>query len=182
MLCLFCSGRLASTMVWNCTDPVHYVDNPVWQATNAVLLPVQFCFGMVGSVLTIVVLNGAHMRTSNAIYVYLTALAALDFLTLAMTIPTYLRDMEIIPLEVGFSEDMATYLLLYNGFGNIVQHSSIWVIVFVALVRYVAVSRPFRKRRWTRISASRIIVFLIVLACVVVDFARYRKNPKEWWN
>lgn len=157
----------------NCTDPLHYTENPVWQATNAVLLPVQLSIGIIGNVMTILILNMAHMRTSSAIYTYLTALAVLDLLTLLMTIPTFLRDMEIFSLDVGFSEVMATYVTLYNGFGNIVKHSATWIVVFVALVRYFAISRPFRKRRWTKISASRIIVFLIVVGCVVVDLARF---------
>lgn len=160
-------------MGWNCTDPLQHTENPVWVVTNAVLLPVQLSIGIIGNILTIIVLNVAHMRTSSAIYVYLTALATFDLLTLLMTIPTFLRDMDILSLEVGFSEEMATYVTLYNGFANIVKHSATWVIVFVALVRYMAISRPFRKRRWTRISASRIIVFLIVVACVVVDLARF---------
>ena len=160
-------------MVWNCTDPLHYTENLVWQATNAVLLPVQLSIGIIGNILTIIILNMAHMRTSSAIYTYLTALATLDLFTLLMTIPTYVRDMEIFTLDVGFSEEMATYVTLYNGFGNIVKHSATWVVVFVALVRYMAISRPFRKRRWTKISASRIIVFLILVACVVVDLARF---------
>ncbi len=159
-------------MTWNCTDPLHYVENPVWQATNGVLLPVHFCFGFLGNLFILIVLNGAHMRTSNPIYVYLVGLASLDLLNLGMRIPTYLRDMEILPLERGFSEGMAYYVMLYNGFGSIVRHSEIWVVVFAALVRYFMISRPFSKRRWMRISASRIIVFLIVVACVILDFAR----------
>ena len=160
-------------MVWNCTDLFHYTENPVWKATNVVLLPVQLSIGITGNVVTIIVFNRPHMRTSSAIYVYLTALAILDLLTLLMTIPTFLRDMEILSLEVGFSKEMATYVTLYNGFGSIIKHSATWVVVFVALVRYTGISRPFRRQRWAKISASRIIVFLIVVVCVVIDLARF---------
>lgn len=157
----------------NCTSPYDHTSNPIFFVTNVILLPIIFGIGFIGNLLTIIVLNRSHLRTTNPIYAYLTGLAACDLLTLLLVLPKGLRDMAALPPSVGYSKEMAQFIIFQYGFSNVFKHAATWIIVFVAAVRLLSFSHPFRRGRWTTISASRIIVFVIVLFCLIVDFPRF---------
>ena len=157
----------------NCTSPYAHTSNHVFIMTNVVINPILFGIGIIGNILILIILNRSFLRTTSAIYVYLTGLAACDLLILMLAIPRILRDTAVVPLEIGYSKEMAQYVTYEYGFINILKHAAIWIIVFVSLVRYVTLTSPLKKRRLTTISASRIIVFVIVLFCLVLDFPRF---------
>ncbi len=59
------------------------------------------------------------------------------------------------------------------GLYNILKHTSIWTLAFVALVRHIRTVYHKQRLRWTKISTSRVIMFILVLFCILVDFPRF---------
>ena len=83
------------------------------------------------------------------------------------------QDTEIADPEVTYSRWMAFLITKSYGISNITKHSATWIMVFLPIISLQCSRSPFRKDRWTKISTSRIVIFLIILFCTVIDFPRF---------
>ena len=153
--------------------PVRQASNPVFYTTNIVLMPVIFGLGIMGNLLSLVVLNRSSLRRESPVYVYLTGLAVMDLLRLVINVPVAIRDMEVLQPDVTYSYDMVLLATYAEGFAHLFKHTATWLISFVGVVRWVGLRWPRLRLRWRKISASRVVVFLLFVLCCVLDFPRF---------
>ena len=158
----------------NCiTFPVRQSSDALFYTTNIVLSPIVFGLGTMGNLLAVIVFSHGTLRKDNPLYVYLGAIATVHVFTLLLLIPSSIQDMEMFPPEVTYSKLMVYVTTYSHGLTQMLRQVATWILVFAVLVRYTNVRRLFEKPRWTRISASRIIVFVVFLFCMMVNFPRF---------
>lgn len=160
-------------MVTCLTFPVRRSTSALFYTTNIVLAPVIYGVGIIGNLLLILILNRRYLRKENAVYVYLTGIAAVDILDLLVRIPRSLRDMEVLPVNMSYSKAMSYASWMCYGADFVLRNAATWLLVFASIVRYISARWPFNPRRFTRISSSRIAVFTIFMFCAMLNFARF---------
>lgn len=137
-----------------------------------VLVPIVVTVGVIGNLVTVVVLTRRRMRSSTNMY--LTALAVSDLL--------YLIFMFSLSLEhyPGFSgPDFRTYWE-YNPFGrwfaDATSSSSVWLTVSFTVERYIAVCHPLRGKVLCTERRARAVIGCVFAACVLATAT----TPFEW--
>lgn len=114
-------------------------------------------------------------------YVYLTGRSVLDLLAILLIVPQWLRNMNLLSPSLAFSHKMAQYESLRPTLQVMVNHSLLWIMTLTLLVRYLTLINHEHRSCWTKISSSRIVVFLVVLMCAVINFAGFFEiRPVEY--
>lgn len=136
------------------------------------VLPVVCCFGIVGILLTIIVLSQKSMYTSTN--TYLIALASADFcylILIATSLAVHHFDIE--------SQAYRDYVI-YVTYAAILVHvfllTSIWITVMLAVERYVAICMPFYASKYCSIRNARItivVIFVLSLVSRLPNFLEY---------
>lgn len=152
---------------------LHPSPDPVFYLTEVLLPPLLFGVGVLGSLLLLAVLNCRSLRRESSIYVYLTGLAAADVLFLACAVPRFIRNVDAFPIELAFSKDMAFAVWVERGLSPICVQSAAWMVAMTAVVRYAGVRFQTSPSRWTRISLSRVVVFVVFVFCCLLNFTRF---------
>jgi len=145
----------------------------LFYVTDVVLPPIIFGVGLVGNLLLILVLSRRPMRRDSAVYVYYTAAAAIDLAALLCAVPAFVRDVDVLPLSVANSRPMSYAVWGRRGVEPVLRHAAGWLTATAAGVRSVDAQLGASSSRWTRISVSRVVAFVIVVACVLLDFTRF---------
>jgi hypothetical protein len=172
-----------------CTQYVlHPPTGVVFYITDVALPPLLFGLGVAGNLLLLLVLNLKEMRRESAVYVYLAATAGIDLLALLSVVPSFVRDVELLPVPLAHSYPATAAVWVHRAIEPILRHSAAWYVALAVVVRYatvggatvdanpVAADRlPTTKpsSRCTRISSSRIVAFVFFVACVMLDFTRF---------
>ena len=142
---------------------LHYI---IW----VYILPIVLLVGIVGNILSVVVLQSKEFRhTTTGVYLPLTAIAdTLFLLTGALEI-----------LEIGGIFDAREYSVwscrMYKFLHYSAGNASIWLLVAFTFDRFVAVCFPFSKQRvckWKR----------AVIASATILFLTLAKNLHEFWT
>lgn len=102
---------------------------------------------------------------SSAVCVYYTAAAAVDLAALMLAVPSFVRDVDVLPLSAAHSRPMAYAAWARRAVDPMLRHTAGWLTATAAGVRIAAAAR------WT--SASRVVAFVIFVACVLLDFTRF---------
>ncbi|KAK2173537.1 hypothetical protein NP493_868g01001 [Ridgeia piscesae] len=151
--------------------PVRSTDNFVSYVTTFLVTPILFGFGILGNLLIIVVLNRRYLRKENPVYVYLTALATVDLLALGCKTLSAVRQTESLGLETTYSWSLTVADTVSSAAGDVFRHAATWLLAVGLVAAYVVQARDGKRPtpRWTRISASRIVVFVLVVFAAIVD-------------
>ena len=172
------SGNNGAVLVLNLTnDSISNADfamglSPAGVTIYRVILPIICTFGILGIILTIVILSRKHMCTSTNCYLMALAIADLLFLLLFATI---LADNQF----VLYSKEYYNYMIYITYaaiFMQIFLLASIWLTVILAMERYIAICRPFLAAKMCTVIKARVIIILIFA------FAVLCRSPNFWEN
>ena len=126
-------------------------------------------FGIIGSTLSVVVLQRHRPKTSNTLL--LQVLAVSDAFLLLSSLSTNVYKIKIhVTQESKFKLRYFLYgaVLLYD----VAQLTSNWILVQLALDRYIAICKPFAAVTWCTISRSWKGVVVIVLGSLILTTPR----------
>ena len=128
----------------------------VMNAVQQIILPVICTCGIIGLVLTIVVLSRKNMCTSTNCH--LMALAIADFVFLLLSASCLLRN--------HIKDESSSNLFeIYEVYANIFMHTflmaSIWCTVMLAVERYIAICQPFIATKVCTVTKARIMIIVI---------------------
>jgi len=154
-------------------EPMSTVDAASTVVYSAVL-PVICTFGIVGILLTLVVLSRKSMRTSTNCYLMALSVTDLAFLVLLASLFVHSGARE--------SHTFHIYAVYAAIMANVTLMASIWLTVVLAAERYVAICRPFLAARvcTVRVAATAIgVVFALALAIRLPNFFEHRI---EWYR
>lgn len=139
--------------------------------TMHIVLPIICLVGIVGIILTVIVLSRKHMSTSTNCY--LTSLAITDL--------CFLLFLGIKFVEISLSrEGHYIYVVISNYihiFLDMFLLASVWLTVMLAIERYIAICHPLRAMSICTVQRARFIIlgiFVFSLACRLPNFFRYR--------
>jgi len=155
---------------------LHPRADALYYATDVVLPPILFGLGVAGNLLIVVMLSRRSMRQDSAIYVYYTAVAAVDLVALLCAALTFVRDLDLVPMSVAYSHSMAYVIWARRAIEPMLRHTAGWLTATAAGVRCVTVrlgTITESSAHWSRISVSRVVAFIIFVSCVLLDFTRF---------
>jgi len=133
------------------------------------VLPVICTFGIVGILLTLVVLSRKSMRTSTNCYLMALSVADLAFLILLASLFVHSAAHESATFHV-----YAVYAAVMT---NVSMMASIWLTVLLAVERYIAICRPFLAARVCTVPVAVTaigLVFVLALASRLPNFWEHR--------
>ena len=150
-------------------DSTTFLVHRMASVSDGVVLPIICTFGIVGILLTLVVLSRKSMRTSTNCYLMALSVADLMFLVLLASLFVYNQAYQSItfPIYATYAGIMASVALM----------ASVWLTVVLAVERYVAICHPFLAARLctVRVAVSAIcVVFLLALASRMPNFWEHR--------
>lgn len=125
--------------------------------------PVLLVFGIIGNLLSFIVLNGQTKKIST--YSYLSALAIMD---LAVLIVGLLRlwVAEITGSSINDVSDVTCKLVQFLGY--VCSDSSVWLIVTVTTERYIAVCHPLKTQMLCKTErAWKVSLIPILVICTI---------------
>lgn len=147
--------------------------------TGLVFYPIVCVFGMTGNVMSIIVMSQRQMRSSTNTYLF--ALAVSDLIKLFCD---FLYFMVILLFQIDTGTGNRAYGFLYP-YAHYVFNASLcvsaWLIVSVAVERYVYVCHPTRVKSYCSIQKARTIstsVFVVMSVLAVPYAMRYRTVEK----
>ena len=138
-----------------------------------IVIPTICTFGILGIILTVIVLSRKNMSTSTNCYLMGLAIADLLFLVLFASV---LGTGRISSSHPGYYASNI-YMSYASIFLNIFLLTSIWLTVMLATERYIAICRPFLATRMCTVLRARIIIvliFLIAFLCRMPNFWEYK--------
>ena len=137
---------------------------------HRIILPIICIFGIVGIILTIVVLSRKSMCTSTNCYLLALSSADLFFLILlSTTLLEYLFDHGD---HRFYKYDI--YVTYASIFMQMFLMTSIWLTVVLSLERYIAICRPFYAPHICSICRARIIIVVIYIVNFIL------RTPNFW--
>ncbi|XP_045208408.1 probable G-protein coupled receptor 139 isoform X1 [Mercenaria mercenaria] len=147
--------------------------------TGLVFYPILCILGMTGNIMSIIVMSQKQMRSSTNTYLF--ALAVSDLIKLFVD---FLYFMVILLNQIDTSTGNKAYVFLYP-YAHYVFNASLcvsaWLIVSVAVERYVYVCHPTKVKFYCNIYKARTISFsvFIIMSVLAIPYAmRYRTIQK----
>ena len=150
--------------------------------TGLVFYPIGCVFGMTGNVMSIIVMSQKQMRSSTNTYLF--ALAVSDLIKL---ICDFLYFMVILLFQVSPSTGNKAYGFLYPYAHYIFNASlcvSAWLVVSVAVERYVYICHPTKVRYYCNIYKARTISFsvFLIMSILAIPYAMRYKTVQVFNN
>ena len=141
--------------------------------TNVILDGTFSIVGVLCNVLCVIVLQTDKCKMS--VTILLQGLACADVLFLIYSfIYTTLRSVYPYMKVLGWIRSQSPYIVAnLLPFGWIAQTCTIWMVVCVALDRYIAVCRPFKARKWCTVRNAKWAVVVVWLLSVVFNAPRF---------
>ncbi|XP_074653420.1 FMRFamide receptor-like [Tubulanus polymorphus] len=159
----------------NVSDPYEKFYLDAQFATGMVIIPICCLTGILGNILTLIILNKKSMRTStNA---YLSALLVADTIKL-LNDTLYFVTILASYIDPPTGDLLYGYLYPYAHFiFSLSTCISSWMTVAVALERFLLVCFPTQSRGWCTLQRAQFIssaVFVIMIAIALPSALRYR--------
>ncbi|KAH3876234.1 hypothetical protein DPMN_000071 [Dreissena polymorpha] len=150
---------------------------PGYKLCMHILMPIICIFGIIGIILTIIVLSHKSMSTSTNNY--LISLAVADMLFLIV------MSVRIFDTRLGRVGHL--YYLVIMAYGNILIAvfllASVWLTVMLTVERYIAICHPLRAiTRCTVVRARIIIICIISIATLYHIVEIFRYEIQFYWN
>ncbi|XP_029653079.1 sex peptide receptor-like [Octopus sinensis] len=137
---------------------------------EGVLPPACIC-GIVGIIITLIILSHKHMATSTN--TYLIGLAAADLMFLII-VSLRLWGVMVSHSDLNTWEIFTAYSEIFLRMFNLI---SVWMIVMLAVERFIAICIPYKAMDMCTVNRSRCIVVFIYIAafvCQSLHFAKYK--------
>ncbi|CAG2203323.1 unnamed protein product [Mytilus edulis] len=138
------------------------------------------CLGIVGNVMSVIILTRRVMRSST--YSYLNALALSDTLFLLLTMLLARRDTkEPVQGDVNnFPDSFYAHTFPFVHAACLTfQVTSIWLTLAFTVDRYIMICHPFKAERWCSIKRARWVILGLVLAGIAFNFIRFFEYKYE---
>nr|KAG5701678.1 hypothetical protein BaRGS_027836 [Batillaria attramentaria] len=150
-------------------DPCGLHDRGSW--LHRIVKPVVYSTGIVGIVLTVVVLSRKTMCTSTNCY--LTALAIADLIILLVLSAQIVMEQGIDcqPLQESLLTAIDHVLVIVN---NIALFASVWLTVMLAVERYIAICHPLQAMTICTTTRARALIAAIFIIAVII------RAPNFW--
>lgn len=133
------------------------------------------CLGIIGNLLSGVVLWQATMKSST--YSYLAALSLTDTAVLLFTMVLCIRD--IVP---GANDTIIRIFPYLHPSAITFQVASIWLTLAFTVDRYIMICHPFRSEPFCKISRARKVITCLVLASVLYNVPKWFEYHLNWFN
>ena len=137
---------------------------------NAVLTNLTAALGLVGNILTVVILSKRAMRSSTNIY--LSVLALWDCVVLLASV--LLIGLPSIPQLQGYVHYVLAYVISYfYPLALIAQTATIWLTVSFTVERYIAVCHPLKAARMCTIHRAKLVIGGVSLGSGLYNLPRW---------
>lgn len=137
---------------------------------NAVLTNITVCLGLVGNMLTVIILSKRAMRSSTNIY--LCALALWDCVVLVSTL--LLIGLPSIPQFLIYLHYVLPYVISYfYPLALIAQTATIWLTVSFTVERYIAVCHPLKAARMCTIYRAKMVIISVSCGSALYNIPRW---------
>ena len=140
------------------------------------------CYGIVGNILSIIVLSHRQMRNSTSYY--LISLAIYDmmvllFMSLFLAIPTLYLEKDI--LEGYYFAYPYMHPFVYP-VALIAQTGTVYTILAFTVERYIAVCRPLHAANTCTMARTKRVIFIIFIASIAYNLPRFfeYQTGQEW--
>lgn len=148
-------------------EDIHNLLNAV---VNGVLTNIVVVLGLIGNLLTIIILSQRAMRSSTNYY--LSALAIWDSVVLICTL--LLIGLRPLPNMDGFEHNVHPYIVSYvYPLALIAQTATIWLTVSFTVERYIAVCHPLKAASMCTISRAKIVIMGVSLGSAIYNIPRW---------
>lgn len=137
------------------------------------------CLGIIGNILSVIVLSQRLMRSST--YSYLSALAVSDTCFLFMTMLLLIKDTKKpVKDEIRWMEPFYVYMFPFvHPTALTFQVTSIWLTLAFTVDRYIMICHPFKTERWCSISRARKVIVGLVTAGFIYNIPRFFEYKAE---
>lgn len=137
---------------------------------NGVITNLVVILGLIGNLLTIVILRKRTMRSSTNFY--LLALAAWDSIVLLCT--AFLIGIHALPAMSYYRTHAYAYIVSYlYPVALIAQTATIWLTVSFTVERYIAVCHPLKAASMCTISRAKIVIIGVSLGSTLYNIPRW---------
>ncbi len=138
-----------------------------------IVLPTICTSGILGIILTVIVLSRKSMCTSTNCYLMALAIADLLFLIL---LANWFIQHRFVPHSNAYTmfRIYATYAVIFM---QVFLLTSIWLTVMLAVERYIAICRPFLATKICTVTRARIIIigiYVFALMCRLPNFWEHK--------
>ncbi|XP_069101458.1 FMRFamide receptor-like [Argopecten irradians] len=137
------------------------------------------CLGIIGNILSVIVLSQRLMRSST--YSYLSALALSDTFFLFTTMLLLIKDTKKpVKSEIRWMEPYYVYMFPYiHPAALTFQVTSIWLTLAFTVDRYIMICHPFKAERWCSVGRARKVIFGLITAGFVYNIPRFFEYKAE---
>ena len=143
---------------------------------NGVFTNIVVILGLIGNLLTIVVLTRQAMHSSTNIY--LCALAVWDSVVLVCT--ALLTGLQAVPALEYYKYHVYAYVVSYMyPVALIAQTATIWLTVSFTVERYIAVCHPLKAASMCTISRAKIVIIGVSLGSTLYNIPRWFEYRPE---
>ncbi|XP_076442866.1 FMRFamide receptor-like [Babylonia areolata] len=174
---------LVSMMMTTTTTTITTVAPPAYLANtqfvcDQVLIPLVVSFGIVGNLLSLVVLTRKEMASPTNCF--LTALAVSDISLLLLQLPTFLRHNRHVAGSHSYRRFVRYYSVMLYGMGNVFLTGTCWLTVAVTVERYLSLRFMRHPRLACSMPRARRAILAIFFASFLFHFSKffeYVPNP-----
>lgn len=143
--------------------------------TNGILLTSTACLGIVGNVVSIVVLSRPQMHSS--INCCLIGLASFD--TVVLLVGILMCGLKALPHNNDYLRTYYPHIMpVFYPLGLIAQTGSVWITVSVTIERFIAVCHPLRAKSLCTYRRARAYILLISLFAFCYNLPRFWELEK----
>lgn len=140
------------------------------------------CFGIIGNILSIIVLSHRQMRNSTSYY--LISLAVYDmilllFMSLFLALPTIYLEKDV--LEGYYFAYRYMHPFVYP-IALIAQTGTVYTTLAFTVERYIAVCKPLHAANTCTMSRTKRVIFIIFISSIIYNIPRFLeyKTATEW--
>ncbi|XP_014668599.1 PREDICTED: FMRFamide receptor-like [Priapulus caudatus] len=146
----------------------------VEHVVNLIVLPALILVGIIGNVINLIILHKPRMRISSGIHCYLAGVAIADIGLLLCLVPNVLHQVLFEEAQEKVYNPILVWVrIVLQTPMNIFKHATTWLMVTIAVVRYVAVVRPLAANVWMTIRKAQFLTILVFTLVTVVDIPRF---------
>ena len=144
--------------------------------SSDVVILLLVVFGVCGNILSYITFSIRRPPTLATVYLKALAMADISFL-LSSLVWLFLKH---IPSLDNQTIKSIIALVIYGGFADIAQFTSVWITVLLAFSRFLAIYKPFFvKTHMVTKTIRKSVITVVVMACIIVAARMWMVIEKE---